>query len=213
MLKPDRVMRNRPLTEEPEAVANLKRVVLFHPEPIAIELPSRMCVCGKDERKKGRKTKAMTQCDECLEWFHNDCAGIRDDFNAAENDWKCEWCQDVPDREGYQRWKTDRKKAKKRHIRDKPKARGAQPGGEALPQWSAPRQWEDKVAEVKELARRVAIKKRKLNEAVQQLVDERGHHMVDAEGMDGLDMRPIDDGLVDEMVGAGLVNPEDMSED
>ena len=69
--------------------------------------------------------------------------------------------------------------------------------------------WEGKVAEGQELARRAAIKKRKLTEAVEQLVVEGGHHLVDAEGMAGLELRPIDEGFVDEMVGAGIVNVDD----
>ncbi len=48
--------------------------------------------------------------------------------------------------------------------------------------------------------------KRKLTEAVEQLVAEGGHHLVDAEGMAGLELRPVDDGAIDEMVGAGIVD-------
>ena len=66
--------------------------------------------------------------------------------------------------------------------------------------------------EVKEVARRAAIRKRKLTEAVEHLVAERGHHLVDAEGMAGLELRPVDDGLVDEMVGAEMVDPDEYDE-
>jgi hypothetical protein len=62
-----------------------------------------------------------------------------------------------------------------------------------------------KVKQVKELARRAAIKKRKLTEAVEKLVDEGGHHLVDAEGMAGLELRPVNDGMIDEVLEAGLV--------
>ena len=55
------------------------------------------------------------------------------------------------------------------------------------------------------MARRAAIKKRKLTEAVEQLVDEGGHHLVDAEGMAGLELRPVNDGMIDEVLEAGLV--------
>jgi len=55
-------------------------------------------------------------------------------------------------------------------------------------------------------------KKRKLTEAVEQLVAEGGHHLVDAEGMAGLELRPVDDGVIDEMVGAGIVDDEDFDE-
>jgi hypothetical protein len=36
--------------------------------------------------------------------------------------------------------------------------------------------------------------------------------MVDAEGQNGLEVRPVDDVLIDEMIGAGLIDPE-MEED
>ena len=62
------------------------------------------------------------------------------------------------------------------------------------------------------MSRRLAIKKRKLQEAVEELVDQKGHHLVDAEGMAGLELRAVDDGLVDEMVGAGMVHPDDMDD-
>jgi hypothetical protein len=81
------------------------------------------------------------------------------------------------------------------------------------PRHTAPPSWEGKVAEIKELSRRATIKKRKLKEAVQVLVDEGGHHVMDEEGMAGLEVRGVDDGLVDEMVGAGLVDPDQMSDE
>jgi hypothetical protein len=54
--------------------------------------------------------------------------------------------------------------------------------------------------------------KTKLTEDVEQLVAERGHHLVDAEGMAGLELRPVDEGFVDEMVGSGIVNEEEYDE-
>ena len=65
---------------------------------------------------------------------------------------------------------------------------------------------EGKVEEVQELARRAEVKKRKLMDTAQELVDGGGHHAVDAEGMTGLELRPVDDGLVDELLGAGMID-------
>jgi hypothetical protein len=98
-----------------------------------------------------------------------------------------------------------RKKAKKRHRNDVPKLNGAVLGGDPAVRYSAPPSWEGKVEQVKEMARRAAIKKRKLTEAVEKLVDEGGHHLVDAEGMAGLELRPVNDGMIDEVLEAGLV--------
>ena len=112
MPEPDKVLRSRPLVEVQAANAKLKKVVLFHPKPIVVQESAKMCVCRKPVRKGGKKTAAMTQCHECFEWFYNDCAGITDDRDLRGDKWKCEWCLDEVDREGFQRWRKDRKKTK-----------------------------------------------------------------------------------------------------
>ena len=186
-------------------MAKLKRVVLIHPKPIVEELKAKFCICGKGERKAGKKSMLMIQCEECWEWYHSDCAGVEDAAAVQNADWKCDWCKNGFDKEGYQRWKSGRKKAKKRHRKDIPKLKGAILGGDPEVRYSAPPSWDGKVEQVKELARRAAIKKRKLTEAVEKLVDERGHHLADAEGMAGLELRPVNDGMIDEVLQAGLV--------
>jgi hypothetical protein len=206
MAKPDKVLRFRPLKEVQHAVAKLKRVLLFHPKPIVEELPAQYCVCKKGERKQGQGSTEMIQCDGCWDWFHFDCVGFEDDADVAGKEWNCEWCLDPIDKQGFQRWRTGREKPKRRHQRDAPRLNGAVLGGDPPPRYSAPPTWEGKVAEVQELARRAAVKKRKLTEHVEQLVAEGGHHLVDAEGMAGLELRPVDDVVIDEMVGAGIVN-------
>lgn len=212
MPKPDKVLRSRPLKELSRALEKLKLVCLFHPEPIVMLKPHKLCVCGKGERKQGQKCTVMTQCGDCLEWFHNDCANVPDAVGESDEHWRCEWCCSKVDQEGYQRWTTGRKKPKKRHLKDRPRVNGGQEGKDPPQKYSAPRDWDGKVEEIRELSRRQAIKKRKLAEAVQELVDEEGHHLVDAEGMNGLGLRNVDDGLVDEMVGAGFIHPEDFDE-
>ena len=204
MPKPDKMLRFRPLKELEKAVSKLKRVVLFHPDPLVEELLASYCTCEKPERPDETD---MVQCENCWEWFHYDCLGIEEGTDFSEVLWKCEWCEDKPDRLGYQRWRTGRKVAKRRHIKNFPRLHGALYGQDQPARYSAPPTWDGKVAEVKELARRQAIKKRKLTEAVENLVDQGGHHLVDAQGMAGLVMRPVDAGLVDEMIGAGLVDP------
>jgi hypothetical protein len=78
MPKPDKVLRIWPLKEVERSVSQLKRVLLLHPKPIVEELPVQYCVCKKGERKKGRESTEMVQCDGCWDWFHFDCAGIED---------------------------------------------------------------------------------------------------------------------------------------
>lgn len=213
MPKPDFALRSRPLKEVDAAMKLLRLVVLFHPDEICKAVPAKYCVCGKGERKAGAKSLKMIQCDECLEWFHSDCAGLSDAEVDTAGDWKCEWCINGADKEGNQRWISGRKRPKLRHVNDRPVQHGAIVGHDRPQAYSAPRDWEGKVAEVKELSRRKAVKKRKLEVAVQGLVDEGGHHVVDAEGLNGLVRRTVDENLVDEMVGAGMVNPDDFGDD
>lgn len=119
--------------------------------------------------------------------------------------WKCEWCLDKIDNLGKQRWKNGRDKPKLRHFKDTPRLTGGVKGGNPPQSYSAPQDWDGKVAEIKEIARRAAIKKKKLTDAVEKLVEEGGHHLVDAVGMAGLDVRAVDEAMIDEMLGAGLV--------
>ena len=209
MPKPDKVLRSRPLKEVEAALSKLKRVVLFHPDPIVVELPPEYCVCRKEEYKGGKASNEMIQCDACLEWFHFECVGLKRQHKVGAGAWSCEWCRDPVDKLGYQRWRSNRKRPKRRHHLDTPRHRGAQPGQDAPRRYNVGPQWDDKVAEVKELARRAAVRKRRLTEAVEGLVAEGGHHVVDAEGMAGLELRAVDDGLVDEIVGAEILDPDE----
>jgi hypothetical protein len=43
-------------------------------------------------------------------------------------------------------------------------------------------------------------KKKMLTEAVEKLVEEEGHHSVDAEGMVGLESRPVTEAMIDEVM-------------
>ena len=213
MPKPDLALRTRPLKEVEPALKKLKRVVLFHPDKIVRELPPRFCVCNKGERKRGEKSKLMIQCDVCWQWFHYDCAGLEDDFEAGDNEWKCNWCENGADDQGKERWTLNRKQPKLRHRNDHPRAKGAVLGGNGRKEYSAPPSWDGKVAQVKKISRRNAVKKRKLKDLVEQEINKGGHHMVDAEGLNALEARPVDDMLMDDMVGCGILDPEAMSDD
>jgi hypothetical protein len=81
-----------------------------------------------------------------------------------------------------------------------PRLKGGVLGGDPPQRYSSPLSWDGKVAEVQELARRAAIKKKKLTEAVEKLMEEGGHHFVDAEGMVGLESRPVTEAMFDEVI-------------
>lgn len=213
MPKPDKVLRFRTLREVPAALKQLKRVVLFHPQPIVEKKDPVYCVCRKGERLRGKKPKEMVQCVGCEERFHIDCVGLKSRDDVKDKAWNCFWCQDAPDKEGFQRWRFKREKPKKRFVQDTPKVRKALNNGVDPDCFTNPRTWEGKVAQVKELARKAAVKKRKLKASVENLVKEGGHHLVDAEGLAGLEQRPVDDCMIDEMVGEKLVDEEDEEEE
>lgn len=211
MPKPDLALRTRPLREVAPALKLLKKVVLFHPSPIVQELPAQFCVCRKGE---GSSPGGMVQCDTCYEWFHSTCLGLASAESVAGKPWKCTWCLSPVNKNGKQRWVFGiGKRGKLRHHKDTPRHRGAQSGSEVIPRYSAPPTWEGKVEEIRELARRNAIVKKKLTEDVEEFVESGGHHLVDAVGMAGLEARPVDDGLVDEMLAAGYVHLGDVEEE
>ncbi len=135
MPKPDKMLRFRPLKELEKAVSKLKRVVLFHPEPLVKKLVAKYCICGKDERPE---ETGMVQCEKCWEWFHYDCLGIKEGTDFSDVVWTCVWCKDAPDKQVYQRWKKGRKVAKRRHVRDFPKLHGAEYGQDQPSRYSAP---------------------------------------------------------------------------
>jgi hypothetical protein len=190
----------------------LRRVALFHPDVVSKELPAKFCICRKGERLMGRRTKMMTTCDECLEWYHNDCAGLSDEPLGENEPWTCEFCLNDVDHLGYQRWFSGRRKPKKRHVLDTPRAKRDRNDPEALVEFSSPRTWDGKERETKERSRRAGIKKRKLQEAAASLIDGKSHHLTDAEGLAGLEQRAVDDGVVDEMLDQELIQDDSSSD-
>ena len=132
----------------------------------------------------------MIECGKCEEWYHPPCivATVPKGFEAKEDvPFTCHFCETEADKKGFQRWKKGRKQPKKRHLNDRPIARKDQPGGELPPSYSAPPTWEGKVAETRERAQRAAVEKKNLEAAVQEIIDGGGHHMVDRQGLNGLE--------------------------
>lgn len=210
------MLRNRPLGELADAIKKLENVVLFHPQEISVRKPSVYCVCRKGEYRSKNKTNQMVCCDTCWEWYHRDCVGISDTVDMSKEVWVCEWCSTPADSLGRQKWTTNRKKAKFRFCRDTPRALGLPADGERPEQWSIPLDWEGKVSLTREQSQRAAQKNRKLKVAVQKLVDEGsigGHHLTDAQGIEGLEHREVDDALVDELWELGHIGVDDSDED
>ena len=208
MAKPDLLLRSRPLRDVAPALELLTKVVLFHPEPIAKELVAQYCVCRK------ARSDGMVQCDGCYDWFHPKCVGPASAATVEGEPWKCKWCLSEPNKVGKQRWDFGGvRRGKLRHHLDTPRHRGVVAGQEVIPRYSAPATWDGKVEEIRELARRNAVIKKKLTEDVEAFVQRGGHHLVDAVGMAGLEARPVDDGLVDEILAAGMLSSSDEEEE
>jgi hypothetical protein len=142
-----------------------------------------------------------------------ECIAEQDVLKEEDGPYNCEWCSNGPDEQGFQKWYSGRKNAKKRHLNDRPKSRGVGYAEDLPPRYSAPKDLDGRVKEIKEISRRKAVKRRKLEEAAQSLVDAGGHHLADMEGMNGLDGRPVTDELVDELIQNGNIDPEEWSED
>lgn len=212
MAKPDQVLRHRPLMEVETALERLKRVVLFHPDPVSVAIDAKYCVCRQGAHRANAVLNHMIQCDSCLDWFHFDCVGLIGSPEDQPDDWKCEWCCDTIDREGFQRWRTNRKLPRKRHFNDTPRARGLLQGGELPQEYSNPPSWEGKVLQVKEIARRKAVKKRNLDGAAQALLDGGGQHLMDAERVAGIERRAVSDAFVDDLVAVNVLDPDDYEE-
>jgi hypothetical protein len=62
------------------------------------------------------------------------------------------------------------------------------------------------------LARYAVIKKRKLTEAVERLVDKRGYHLVDTKGMAGLELHPVNDSIINKVLQVGFIEDINISE-
>lgn len=44
---------------------------------------------------------------------------------------------------------------------------------------------------------------------MQEIIDGGAHHLTDAEGANGTEARSADDAMIDDAIGAGLLNSED----
>lgn len=202
-------LRNRPILESLESVIELKTVLLFHPDTLDAQVQSKYCVCRKGELPNDDENSKMVQCEECYEWYHYGCVGYTDVVGDSGNAWKCEWCLSQQDRDGNHRWKSGRKKAKLRHYKDTPREKGAVLGQDALVATAYPVSWDGKVAEIKEQARRLGLRKRKLEDRAAAVIDQGGHHQVDRQGMAGLEARGVTPGLIDELLAEGEISISD----
>jgi hypothetical protein len=83
-------------------------------------------LCGLGE-KESAKESLWTQCDECVGWFHNVCAGIKQAIENGE-EWQCASCKTnteenekaiAEEKQKLQRKKVELEKARNRDRKKK----------------------------------------------------------------------------------------------
>lgn len=209
--KADLILRQYPLTKCMEAIPKLTSYVLLHPEPIVHQAKRKFCFC------KTTTKKANVGCDECFEWYHEDCIGQSvADIKQMDN-WKCGYCLEPPPGDGNCEWKIPipqggrrrQKKAPPRNINETPMALGRDYGCGEMEE-VGPKSWSDIVKYTEEQGKAINIKLAKFRAQAAKLVKDAGHHIGDTVSGGGLEVRGVDDLLVDDFLGLGIMDDDDV---
>ena len=160
----------------------------------------------------------MVLCDGCNEWFHFDCVGITAEAAQGDDNWRCGYCRGQLGPDGKRVWnlpvpqgKRKRQKvAPTRSDADTPKQRGVNP--ENNEELVGPASWEDIVSLAREGGRKINEKEAKLKRRAAVLVKEGGHHVVDEMALGGVAARGVDNILVDDFLGLGMLEDDDEGE-
>jgi len=205
--KPDLFLRKQPMIEVVEALSLLKDVVLFSPAPICGEGAIRYCYCGHPA------TLQMVQCDDCDEWYHYKCAGIRAADVRGDAEFECGYCLGNVNGDGLQVWAGDVYRGRKvvkqvvipdRHPNLAPAKRSKKKGGHR--EWFGPRSWDELVEQICGHAADIKKKIEKQVKAVEGLAGGAGHHIGDHVVAGRLEARDITPDLLDELVVLGEID-------
>lgn len=211
MKKPDLIMRHHPMSKVLPAMQKLRRVILFHPDPIVAAAPRQRCFCGTKSNEK------MLLCEPCLEWYHFGCIGVNAAEAAALIDWRCGYCRTEPDGDGLHTWGLEIPQGKRKRLKtaepraaaQTPRALGVEADGDDMVD-AGPTSWDEIVEIVTKLAKVLRAKEIARKKAATKIVKEGGHHVVDAMSFGGVSQRPVDNQLVDDFVGQDLINDADL---
>lgn len=206
MKKPDVELRKHPLTEVAKVSAELTRRILFHPEPFRVEVARQRCIC------RSKAEKNMVLCESCDEWFHFHCVDMTVEQAEKAIHWRCGYCTGRPDSDGKQTWNLDRKQAGKRArpavrdrlVSDTPKARGVNPFKNEMIE-TGPGSWQEIVQMAQEGGAKINQAEQRRAQKAATLVEEGGHHVVDAVTAGGLAGRGVDGALIDELYHLDLL--------
>lgn len=212
--KPDQYLRDFPLAKVYEQSKRVYKVLLFNFDKLRRELPRQRCFC------RTKSTNDMVLCDTCDEWYHLACVGMTREEADAAADWACGYCRGGPDADGNRAWQLaipqgKRKRPKvalARHDDATPMAHGIASFGDEVIH-DGPSSWEECVALARAGARKINLADLKNKKKAMKLVNEGGHHIVDEVSLGGVRARGVDGALVDDLIGAGLLEEaEDVDE-
>lgn len=213
--KPDVELRKHPLSEVAKVSAELTGRILFHPEPFRVQSDRQRCIC------RAKSNNKMVLCESCDEWFHFACVDMTEVEAQDAKDWKCGYCAGGPPKDGMQSWVLARRQVSKRArpaprerlVSETPKARGIQPYGDDKVE-KGPVSWEEIMQMARDGAAKINQVEQRWAKKAATLVEEGGHHLVDAMTAGGLAARGVDGALVDELLNLNLLDePGDVDEE
>jgi hypothetical protein len=207
---PNQELRFYPLVKVFEQSERISKVLLFSPDKICREIPRQRCFCNT------KSNAQMMLCEECAEWYHVACIGMTQVEAEAAVDWCCGYCQSAPDADGDRTWmlavpQGQRKRPKVAPVRNDvatPKARGVQPFNDDVV-FDGPSSWDDCVELARTGGRKINLAEALNKKKALKIVNAGGHHVVDEVSLGGVQARGVDGALVDDLIGIGLLVPDD----
>lgn len=195
-----------------EASKQVNKVVLLHPDQFRHMRPIQRCFCGKIPNNK------MVLCDGCDEWYHFDCVGLTVQQAQAEQNWRCGYCRSSVGTDGERKWilsipQGSRKRPKvapTRNDANTPKVLGIDPNDAS--ELVGPSNWADFEHLAREGGRKINEKQAKYQKQAEALVKGGGHHVVDEVSLGGVVARGVDNMLVDDLLGQGLIQLDEDEE-
>ena len=187
----------------------------MHPDPISHKEERQRCFCRS---RKKVKNEDYLGCETCQEWYHKDCLGLSEEEKADLGNWECGYCCAVPDEDEFCEWnrvipqgnRKRMKKAEKRHISETPKELGLtlDSSDRELVGMSS---WADVQSYVAKEGQLLNLKMSKYRKKAATLIKKAGHHIGDTMSGGGLQMRGIDDTLVEDLLSNNILTEDDIT--